>query len=96
MSGILNCRPLIIKTADRSLLYLCRAFDDLKKGVKYTDLKPTIHIGILDFSPFPEEKEFYSEYQLMNIKTHRFYNSKFLNFPSRYFQIKLEQMKLEK
>lgn len=63
---------------DRSLLYLCRAFDDLKKGVKYTDLKPTIHIGILDFSPFPEEKEFYSEYQLMNIKTHRFYNSKFV------------------
>lgn len=63
---------------DRSLLYLCRAFDDLKKGAKYTELKPTIHIGILDFSPFPEEKEFYSEYQLMNIKTHRFYNSKFV------------------
>lgn len=63
---------------DRSLLYLCRAFDDLPKGAKYTELKPTIHIGILDFSPFPEEKEFYAEYQLMNVKTHTFYNSKFI------------------
>lgn len=63
---------------DRSLLYLCRAFDDLKKGDKYTELKPTIHIGILDFSPFPEEHEFYSEYQLMNVKTHVLYNSKFV------------------
>ena len=62
---------------DRSLLYLCRAFDQLPKGSKYSELKPTIHIGILDFTLFPEEPEFYAEYKLLNTKTHRIYNSKF-------------------
>ena len=51
---------------DRGLLYLCRAFDDLAKGEKYSELKTTIHIGILDFTLFPDAPEFYSENLLMN------------------------------
>lgn len=63
---------------DRSLLYLCRAFDDLAKGEDYSNLKTTIHIGILDFTLFSDSREFYSEYLLMNTKNHKIYNSKFV------------------
>lgn len=63
---------------DRSLLYLCRAFDDLEKGAKYSDLKTTIHIGILDFTLFPDAPEFYSENLMMNVKNQKIFNSKFV------------------
>ena len=63
---------------DRGLLYLCRAFDDLAKGEKYSELKTTIHIGILDFTLFPDAPEFYSENLLMNTKNHKIFNSKFI------------------
>ena len=43
---------------DRSLLYLCRAFDSLEKGDAYTEAKPAYHIGILDFTPFLEHPFF--------------------------------------
>ena len=43
---------------DRSLSYLCRAFDNLNEGENYGDLKPAIHIGILDFTLFPENLNF--------------------------------------
>ena len=62
---------------DRSLFYLCRAFNELGKGEDYTNLKTTIHIGILDFTLFPDAPEFYSEYLLMNTKTHKIFNRKF-------------------
>ena len=62
---------------DRSLFYLCRAFNELGKGKDYTNLKTTIHIGILDFTLFPDAPEFYSEYLLMNTKTHKIFNRKF-------------------
>lgn len=63
---------------DRSLVYLCRAFDDLTKGKEYGALKTTIHIGILDFTLFADDPQFYAEYLLMSVKTHRIYNRKFV------------------
>ena len=45
---------------ERSLSYLCRRFDQLDKGQDYTERKPVIHIGFLDFTPFPECPEFYA------------------------------------
>lgn len=63
---------------DRALLYLCRSFDHLSKGENYSNLKTTIHIGILDFTLFPESPEFYSENLMMNVKTHKIFNSKFI------------------
>ena len=63
---------------DRGLLYLCRAFDDLAKGEKYSELKTRIHIGILDFTLFPDAPEFYSENLLMNTQNHKIFNSKFI------------------
>lgn len=62
---------------DRSLYYWARTFAHLKKGENYSDVKPTYHIGILNFSVFQEEPEFYSEYRIQNIKTGREYSEKF-------------------
>lgn len=62
---------------DRSLSYLCRDFDQLYHGEKYSSTKSILHIGILDFNIFPDHPEFYSTYKLANIKNHQIYNDKF-------------------
>ena len=48
---------------DRSLSYLARNFDHLKKGEDYQHTHPVIQIGLLDYTLFPEHPEFYSTYQ---------------------------------
>ena len=63
--------------SERSLSYLCRRFDQLGKGQNYINCKPTIHIGFLDFTPFPECPEFYATYKLLNIKNQHLYSDKF-------------------
>ena len=64
---------------ERSLSYLCRSFDKLCRGAEYREVKPTIHIGFLNFSPDTEAApEFYASYQLLNKKTLRPYSDKFL------------------
>jgi predicted transposase/invertase (TIGR01784 family) len=62
---------------ERSLSYLCRSFDNLNSGDEYENAGPAIHIGILDYTPYPDAPEFYSSYKLMNLKTHRIYTDKF-------------------
>lgn len=63
---------------ERSLSYLCRRFDQLSKGQDYTECKPAIHIGFLDFTPFPEHPEFYATYMMKNIKNHNLYSDKLI------------------
>ena len=63
---------------ERSLSYLCRRFDQLDKGQDYTECKPAIHIGFLDFTPFPKYPEFYATYKLLNIKNQHLYSDKFI------------------
>lgn len=62
--------------SERSLAYLCRAFDRLEKGEKYLAVKETIHIGILNFTPkgFPEK--LYLEYYFYNLDTAHKYSDK--------------------
>lgn len=77
---IINIEVQVVKQLfwnDRSLLYLCKAFNNLKSGDKYRKIKPTCHIGILDFTPFPEHPEFYATNKMMNIKKHYIYNDNF-------------------
>lgn len=62
---------------DRSLSYLCRSFDHLNKGQSYEEVKSAIHIGFLDFTPFPEFPKFYATYRLLNLKNHHLYSDKF-------------------
>ena len=44
-------------------------FTDMKKGLNYTQTKPSIHIGIMMKSPVPEDAAFYNEYALKNRRT---------------------------
>ncbi len=63
---------------ERSITYLCRTYDQLQKGNTYSDIHTTIHIGILDFNLPGLTPEFYSEYKLMNVRTHEIYSDKFI------------------
>ncbi len=62
---------------DRSLYYWARNFSHLEKRNDYETVKPTYHIGILNFTLFESEPEFYSEYRIRNIRTGRCYSDKF-------------------
>lgn len=53
---------------DRSLTYLCRAFDQLQSGQEYEETLPVIHIGFTDFTLFPKKPEFYATYRMINIR----------------------------
>lgn len=63
---------------ERSLSYLCRTFDQLVEGENYGKANVAIHIGFLDFTPFPDCPEFYAIHKLMNVKNHRIYSDKFI------------------
>ncbi len=77
--SLINLELQVINEHDwteRSLSYLCRTFDNLAEGDSYTKVKPVVHIGILDFTLFPEYPEFYATYKFMNVKNHRIYSDK--------------------
>lgn len=59
---------------NRSILYLCRAFDQLEHGQEYLEAKPAMHIGFLDYTLFDEFPEFYATYKLFNVKRHYIYS----------------------
>ncbi len=61
---------------ERSLSYLCRAFDNLNPGEGCQRVKPVVHIGLLDFTLFPKFPEFYATHRLMNVKNHMIYSDK--------------------
>ena len=61
---------------ERSLCYLCRSFDNLEHGQDYCDVKPSIQIGLLNFTLFPKNPEFYATYQFLNVKNHMLYSDK--------------------
>ena len=62
---------------ERSIGYLSRMYNSLQKGDQYINVKPAIHIGILNFSPFDGEPIFYSRNVLMDMNKHRIYSDKF-------------------
>ena len=61
---------------ERAVTYLCRNFDQLQSGQDYLTVKPTIHIGFLDFKLFPEYPEFYATYKMANVKNHHIFTDK--------------------
>ena len=62
---------------ERSIGYLSRMYNSLQKGDQYINVKPAIHIGILNFSPFDGEPIFYSRNMLMDMNKRRIYSDKF-------------------
>ncbi len=76
---VINLEMQVINEGDwpeRSLCYLCRAFDNLNKGETYTEVKPVIQIGILDLTLFKDDPAFYATYHLRNDRTHKLYSDK--------------------
>ncbi len=61
---------------ERSLCYLCGDFSQLNKGEPYNGIKPVINIGILDYTLFKDDQQFYGKYYMMNEKTHKLYSDK--------------------
>ena len=77
----INIEMQILNTKDwpeRSLIYLCKSFDNLKEGQDYSEVMPAIHIGILDFTLFPDYPEFYAHYSMKNIINNNIYSDKLL------------------
>lgn len=62
---------------ERSLYYLCRAFNNLGTGAAYPDIKPAHHIGVLNFNLPHVQKQFYSHYLMINETSHEIYSDKF-------------------
>lgn len=81
---------------ERSLVYLCKTFNNLKPGESYINVLPTHHIGILDFSSTRLPTEFYAHYYLINGKTYEIYSDRLclsvLNLS--YMQLATEEDKL--
>ena len=63
---------------DRSLVYLSRIFGKMNRGDEYSDVRPTTHIGFLNFQLFRDEPAFFAEFKLSNVKTHKVYSDKFV------------------
>jgi predicted transposase/invertase (TIGR01784 family) len=62
---------------ERTISYLCRCFDELKKGQGYSMVKGVHHIGFLDYPLFEDSPEFFSVYRLINERTGQLYTGKF-------------------
>lgn len=62
---------------ERSLFYNCRMFTEgFRKGQKYGELSPCIHVGILDFNQM-KSPGYYHKISLMDEETNEFYSGKF-------------------
>ena len=62
----------------RSIIYLCRAYDNIGKSENYSLVKPTTLFCITDKDLLQNaEPEFYAKYRLSNLKNHRLYTDKF-------------------
>ncbi len=59
---------------NRSVMYLCRSFDQLNHGQNYPDAKPAVHISFLNYTLFAERPEFYASHKLINVKNHQKYS----------------------
>lgn len=60
------------------ILVVARIFVNTNRGEGYEEIIPIIHIGFLDFTLFKDTPEFYSEFKIMNVKTHYVYSGKFV------------------
>ena len=61
---------------ERTLLYMCRAFDNINHGDSYLDLKSVWQISFCNFTLFSEAPEFFSTYMLSNAKDGSIYSNK--------------------
>ena len=59
---------------NRVIFYLSKMYtDQIKEGHKYEDLKPCIHVSILNFNLFPEDQECIREIAFCDLTTKQKY-----------------------
>ncbi len=78
-STVINLEMQVINRhnwPERSLSYLCRAFDSLHSGEEYESARPVIQISLLDFTLFKNHPEFYATYKFLNVKNYTLYSDK--------------------
>ena len=62
---------------ERTVFYSGKVFArQLKKGEPYEKLNKFIHIGILNFKLYPDSREYFSRFFLMDSKEHKLYTEK--------------------
>ena len=79
-NAIVNIEMQVLDEKDwpeRSLIYLCRSYDNIRKGHEYDSVLSAHHVSILDYDLFDEEPEFYSTHHLRNDKSGRLYTGNF-------------------
>ena len=81
---ILQKHTIVLKGLICALLHLkpeniqsANITNPIELGESYSAAKPAIHIGFLNFHPFPDYPEFYATYKLMNLKNGMVYSDKF-------------------
>lgn len=63
---------------ERTLVYLCRSFDELNHGDNYKSARPVWQISFCNFALFEEAPEFVSDFLLINKRiTNQIYTDKF-------------------
>lgn len=61
---------------ERSLTYLCKAFNQLNTGDDYRQALATIQVGILDFTPNGFPPKLFMKYNMINSETNHIYSDK--------------------
>ena len=74
------------------ILVVVRIFVNTNRGEGYEEIIPIIHIGFLDFTLFKDTPEFYSEFKIMNVKTHYVYSGKFVLHLVKHLKITEEKL----
>ena len=78
---IINIEMQVLDEGDwpeRSVVYLCRCYDNVLKGKEYDTILPAHQISIVDYDLPGKEPEFYSTHHLVNDKTGAVYTGNFV------------------
>ena len=62
---------------ERSVFYTARNYGDLKTGEAYLNVRPSVHVGFLSYTLFPDRPKFYSTNVIMDAEDHHLYTDKF-------------------
>ncbi|MDE7206300.1 MAG: Rpn family recombination-promoting nuclease/putative transposase [Lachnospiraceae bacterium] len=72
MLGVTDAKKEMIRNQNYGSI-----FQNLESGESYAQVKPAYHIGILNFSPFPDYPELFATNKMVNIKNNYIYNDNF-------------------
>ncbi len=79
-SEMINIEMQVLDEKDwpeRSIIYLCRCYDNVRKGSEYDSVLSAHQISILDFDLFDDAPEFYSTHHLRNDRSGRVFTGNF-------------------